>query len=185
MGPDVEDQPGHPHLVGQCPDGRRQGGGQVPGPAQGVPHAVEAAADAHHGTRREPPERQGIEVEPALHLGVGVEQDLKAPIEPVAVHRVGPDPPTDAVGGLDHPAADAGPGQVAGTGEPGQARPHDHHVGHPESAPGLISAIRHPPVPAQASHAGPRPSAWARQWSTRCSTMSSREGWGPRGAATR
>ncbi len=135
-------------LVAQRPHvgpHRRQEG---TGLAEGIGHALERGAGPHQRGRVERLEVERGEIELGGHLRVGGEQDLEAPVEPVAVDHIGAHPPADAVGRLEHPGGEPRPGGGTGGAEPGEPGAHDHHI---DVVHGVVSIA-----------VGPQPLATAR-----------------------
>ena len=102
------------------------------GLAEGIADRVEPITDPDHGTRLERPEPERRDVDLAVQLGVGGEQDLKAAIEQEPVHLVGPDPSADIVGCLEDDDVSTGLAQDRRRGEPGQAGADDDGLGPPD-----------------------------------------------------
>ena len=97
---------------------------------------VQLAAGAHGDGVVEAPQLQGVDVEGAADLGIGVVEDLEAVVEQEPLVGVGADPTPDPVGGLEDRDLEPGAGQLPGAPEPGQTRPHHDHV-HPVHPAGL------------------------------------------------
>lgn len=116
-------------LSASVPIGARTVSSSAAGRRSGSAEMGEAGTRPRHlRTGIEAAERQRVEVELALHLRVGGEQDLETPVEAEPVHHVGADPTTDVVTGLEHHGVQARGGGDRRGGEAGEARPHHGHI---------------------------------------------------------
>ena len=98
-------------------------------PAPGIAHPPQPALFGHKGTRLEIPEVQGLQIELAFSLRIGIEIDLKSPVDLKSLDSVGRHAAADSVARLQQQHAPAGPHQFPRAGQPCQARAHDDAVG--------------------------------------------------------
>jgi hypothetical protein len=120
-------------LASHTADRQPDHGGQAGGALQRVGHHHPAAVDADRDRGVERAEVEGAEVDDPAHLRVAGVEHLEAPVEGEAVDPVRAHPAADGVPGLQHPDLQTAPGQRAGAGQPGQAGPDHHDVGHGRS----------------------------------------------------
>lgn len=101
--------------------------GDAEGARTGVGELVSsvAVADDQATSEGAEVEREVVQLTPAL--GVGGVVELKAPVEPVAVHQVGADPAADLVCRLEKADVETGRVEGAGCDESGQPSTDDHN----------------------------------------------------------
>ena len=98
---------------------------------------------AYERTRLEVGQPEPGDVQAPAHLGVCRQQNLKATVEHEAVKHVRAHPSADPVRGLEHPALDAGQGQILRTGKTGKPGAHDYRLGHSPQRPSGSRHIGH------------------------------------------
>ncbi len=126
----VENHPSQAGLVDEGSDWGDEGWRELQRTAQRITDPVEPAAPSNQRSWFEQAKLERADSEALLDLGIRGEHDLEATIELVAVHLVGADTSTDAVGRLEHGAVHTRPDEVLGARKSGEPGAHDDNVDH-------------------------------------------------------
>jgi len=116
------------HFVGKGTRRGAEGARKLARMPERINKAVEGFTVPDKGSGKKASEAKALVIEEATTFGIGVEEDLEAPVETVSLHALGAHPAARLVSGFEKAALAAAAGKGPGTGETGQAGADKGHI---------------------------------------------------------